>query len=171
MTDQPGTAPSSAELFGSNRMWGLKELPLPEPVSWWPQTTGWYVLAVILVAAAVWLGLHLRSRYRRNAYRREGLAELEAMSADPTSVAGLPFLLRKSALAAAARDDVAVLRGNDWIRWLNRSAGRDLFTVEDGASLDRLAYAGESTAWLDETTTRHLLDASKAWMRYHRAAV
>ena len=171
MTDQTNTAPSSAELFGSNRMWGLKELPLPEPVSWWPQTTGWYVLAAIILAAAIWLGLRLRDRYRRNAYRRSGLAELQAMSTDPTLLAALPFLLRKSALAAAARDEVAILRGGDWIQWLNLSAGRELFSKEDGRTLDRLAYAGEPAARLDEATTRHLLDASTAWMRCHRAAV
>ncbi|MDA7949282.1 MAG: DUF4381 domain-containing protein [Hyphomicrobiaceae bacterium] len=171
MTDQTNTAPSSAELFGSNRMWGLKELPLPEPVSWWPQTAGWYILAVIILAAAIWLGLHLRDRYRHNAYRRSGLAELQAMSADPTSLTALPFLLRKSALAASTRDDVASLRGNDWVQWLNRSAGRELFAEDDGRILDRLAYANEPTARLDAATAQHLLDASTAWMRYHHAAV
>ncbi len=171
MTDQTGAAISSAELFGSNRMWGLKELSLPEPVSWWPQTTGWYVLAAIILGAAVWLGLRLRDRYRRNAYRRKGLAELQAMTSDPATLATLPFLLRKSALAAAEREEVAMLRGNDWIEWLNRSAGRELFCEQDAKTLDRLAYAEESAAWLDETTTLHLLNASTAWMRCHRAAV
>ena len=53
MSEHQGAGQSAAELFGSDRMWGLKELPLPEPVSWWPQTTGWYVLGSL-----IFLGLY-----------------------------------------------------------------------------------------------------------------
>jgi hypothetical protein len=53
MTDKQ----SQAEIFGSDRMWGLKELPLPDPVSWWPQTPGWYLLGTLfLPACATWPG-------------------------------------------------------------------------------------------------------------------
>jgi hypothetical protein len=168
MTDQP-TSPD--EIFGSDRMWGLKELPLAEPVSWWPQTSGWAVLAALVLAGLVWAGHKLWCRYERNAYRRQGLASLEAMASDIGAPRDLPFLLRKSALQAASRHDVAGLRGDDWIGWLNASAGRTRFRPEDGEMLARLTYAGQSDEMFDAAAVEHLIAASKDWMRSHRAAV
>ena len=72
MTDKQ----SPTEIFGSDRMWGLKELPLPDPISWWPQTPGWYVLGGLAVAGLCYLMWRLWMRYQHNAYRREGLARL-----------------------------------------------------------------------------------------------
>ena len=158
MTEQASASPSSAELFGSDRMWGLKELPLPEPVSWWPQTLGWYILGLLLLLALAWFGWRLWQRYRRNAYRREGLAELDDIATDPEGLRRLPYLLRKSALAAVPRSEVAALRGGDWIAWLNRSAGSELFTDSDGQMLDRLAFADAGLLALDEPHARHLLE-------------
>ena len=162
---------SSAEIFGSNRMWGLKEIPLPDPVSWVPQTVGWYIFAIIFLAVLAWYLQRLWLRYQRNAYRRKGLEMLSAMLADPASASSLPFLLRKSALAAAKRENVAGLRGREWIAWLNDCAGTPLFDEADGAALDRLAYCGDGYPPLDKDHIRHLIEASQIWMRSHRAAI
>jgi hypothetical protein len=171
MSDQAASPQSSAELFGSDRMWGLKELPLPEPVSWWPQTFGWYILAALLLLGLAWLGWRQWRHYQHNAYRREGLAKLEVMASDPTALRQLPYLLRKSALCAAPRADVAGLRSRDWISWLNESAGCELFAETDGEKLDALAYARDRQPLLNDTELQHLVDASKTWMRDHRASV
>lgn len=169
MTDQPSE--SSAELFGSDRMWGLKELPLPEPVSWWPQTPGWYLLGTALLLVLVWLGWKLWLRYQRNSYRREGMARLNGMASDPQALKDLPFLLRRSALQAAPRKDVASLRGDDWLAWLDDSAGRKLFEQTDAEALDELSFAGENDRSLDDVSAQRLIEASKVWMRSHRAAI
>jgi hypothetical protein len=171
MTDQARAQESSTELFGSDRMWGLKELPLPEPVSWWPQTAGWAVLAVVLLILMAWAGYKAWRRVQRNAYRRDGLARLEAMKKDGSALGELPLLLRQSALQAAPRKDVAGLRGTDWINWLNASAGRPLFGEDDASLLDELAYAKESDGAGNDVSVQHVLEASREWMRSHRAAV
>jgi len=162
---------SSAEIFGSNRMWGLKEIPLPDPVSWAPQTVGWYIFAVLSLAILAWYLRNLWLRYQRNAYRREGLEMLVSMLADPTAASTLPFLLRKSALAAAKRENVAGLRGREWIAWLNDCVGTPLFDEADGAALDQLAYCRDGSPPLDKDHIRHLVEASQIWMRSHSAAV
>jgi len=171
MTDQAMAQETQAELFGSDRMWGLKELPLPEPVTWWPQTAGWAVLAVALLILLAWAGYRVWRRIQRNAYRREGLVRLEAMKSDRSALSELPLLLRRSALQAAPRRNVAGLRGTDWIDWLNASAGRQLFGEGDAVILDELAYAQDNDRAADDASVQHVLEASREWMRSHRAAV
>jgi hypothetical protein len=88
------------------------------------------------------------------------------MRADPAVATQLPFILRRSALVAYQRRDVASLRGAEWTRWLNESAGRELFTADSAHTLDRLAYSGEAPAPSD---IEPLLAASRDWVRLHRA--
>jgi hypothetical protein len=113
-----------------------------------------------------WLILRARRRWRNNAYRREAFAAIEGMRADPAGAAQLPFILRRSALVAYERRDVASLRGVEWTVWLNESAGRELFSAEAAATLDQLAYGREAPS---PAAIEPLLAASREWVRLHRA--
>lgn len=44
----------------------LQELPLPELVSWAPQTIGWAAVAVLLIGAVLWAGWMSWRRYKRS---------------------------------------------------------------------------------------------------------
>lgn len=167
--NKPST--SAAELFGSDRMWGLKELALPEPVSWWPQTIGWAALGIIILGLIVWVGWRFWQKYQYNRYRREGLQRLRYFALHPSDIIELPQLLRVSALNAAPRIEVASLRGRYWINWLNSSAGAKLFDDEDAKLLDDLAFARFVPSSIDNDTRQHLIEASKVWMRSHHASV
>ena len=164
MTDKQ----SPTEIFGSDRMWGLKELPLPDPISWWPQTPGWYVLGGLAVAGLCYLMWRLWMRYQHNAYRREGLTRLDKMTTDPAALKELPLLLKKSALMAGSRQQVANLNGRAWIEWLNETAGDELFSMSDADTFEQLAFAPSDRAILGTTNAEHLIKASKTWMRMHR---
>jgi len=80
----------------------LKELSLPAPVSYAPQTWGWWVLLAILMLAALLIGLRRYWQWRRDAYRREGLArlaQLRGRSDDLNALRELPELLKRVALS------------------------------------------------------------------------
>lgn len=149
--------------FGSDRMWGLKELPLPEPVSWLPATSGWWLLAALALAIAGGWGLRGYRAWQGQGYRRRALARLSALG----SLAELPRVLRTTALAAYPREEVAALRGRAWIAWLNENGGR--FEVDDAEWLDRLPYDPGAPGRLPPQATLRLLNASRAWVRSHRA--
>jgi hypothetical protein len=152
--------------FGGEQMWGLKELAWPEAIPFVPQTTGWLVVALVVLALLAWFALRARRRWLNNAYRRAALASIEAMRTDAADATQLPFILRRSALAAYERRDVASLRGTDWTGWLNESAGRELFSADAALTLDRLAYGQEVLA---PAEIEPLLAASRDWVRLHRA--
>lgn len=159
---------TATEIFGSDRMWGLKELPAPPAISWVPQTWGWAVLAVLAIAGIAWLVWLRWKAYQADQYRRDGLSQLNAIRTSGEGLQDLPQLLRIAALGAGARSDVASLRGHDWINWLNARLPTPVFEDADSTTLDRLAYGAQDAA-LPAEQADHILEASETWLRGHRA--
>jgi len=145
----------------------LHGIVLPEPVSWLPQTAGWWTLGgwlivIVAIAVAHWL------RYRRrNRYRRQAEAELDSIAArigsEPAATAGeIAELVKRTALAAYPRGRVAALHGPDWAEFLRESTSND-HTVAGGA--DRLAAA----AYRPDAVGENLVEPARRWIPKHRA--
>ncbi|MBK5534717.1 DUF4381 domain-containing protein [Pseudomonas sp. TH08] len=80
----------------------LKELGLPAPVSYAPQTWGWWVLLAVLILLALVVCVRRHLQWRRDQYRREGLARLAQLrdrSDDLSALRELPELLKRVALS------------------------------------------------------------------------
>lgn len=80
----------------------LKELALPSPVSYSPQTWGWWLLLAILLLAAALIGTRRYIQWRRDRYRREALAhlaQLRSHSDELHALRELPELLKRVALS------------------------------------------------------------------------
>ncbi len=132
----------------------LIEPPVPEPVPLTPQTAGWWVVGALTLAA---LGYALRRVWlhrRANAYRRAALADLSRAEA-PAEIAAV---LRRAALAAFPRREVASLSGPDWTAFLRRTGP---FPDAAGEALSRAPYVPGGTA-------PGLREAASAWIRRHR---
>lgn len=143
----------------------LKELSLPAPVSYWPQTWGWGVLLGISVTAVLVLAARHWLRWRRDAYRREALACLNEL----TDLRQLPEILKRVALSmpltAQEHQCVPTLSGAQWQAFLQRHCNERL--PEDLSSqLAELAYGAALTA----LQQAQLLARCKAWVEHHRVA-
>jgi len=115
----------------------LRDIHMPEPVSWWPPAPGWWLLLALLLLCVVALFLWLKKRrqrqvkpqrYSRRDIVKAALAELDrldglaAAGADSGALAmELSALLRRTAIALHADDDarIAGLSGDDWLHWLD----------------------------------------------------
>ncbi|MBB4005634.1 DUF4381 domain-containing protein [Aurantimonas endophytica] len=136
----------------------LVEPSEPPPVSMMPQTWGWAVLALILLAVCIFVAIHMRRRYRANAYRRYAIKELEAARNDPAAIAAI---LRRTALAAYPRSEVAGLAGDDWLYFLDAQVSRKDFSEGSG----RLVAAAPYRATQREPA---LYAVAKDWIVRHR---
>jgi hypothetical protein len=142
-------------------------LVMPEPVAWLPQTPGWWIVLGWILAVLLLLAWQFAKRRRRNRYRRDALAELKAIAAQPElgpaeSAQCIAVLLKQTALVAYPREDVAALYGDDWARFLKESAGNDR-QVTDAA--DMLAAA----AYQPDADGSVLAGPARRWIRLHRA--
>jgi hypothetical protein len=80
----------------------LKELALPAPISYAPQTWGWWLLLGLLVMTASIIAARRYRQWHRDRYRREALvrlAQLQKRSDDLNALRELPELLKRVALS------------------------------------------------------------------------
>ncbi|OBT07949.1 hypothetical protein A9264_05635 [Vibrio sp. UCD-FRSSP16_10] len=147
---------------------GLAEPSLPNPISWLPNAPGWYLLVALLICFAVYRGYRLIRQYQVNAYRRLALAELERLKSQPDGFRHLPQLLRKTALCAYPRCDVAPLLGSQWEAWLDLQCKNSHFANEFKGVLASIAYSPNSM--IDEHQTIQLIELSAHWIKHHEVA-
>ncbi|MFN8896984.1 MAG: DUF4381 domain-containing protein, partial [Pseudomonadota bacterium] len=129
----------------------------------------------LLLAWAAWRGLR---RWHARRHRRLARAELRQLRSELAAPADasrraaaahrLPELVRRLALAHAARDEVASLQGAAWSAWLDRSLPEDAqpFTRGPGRRLADWAYLPEAALPWDELDP--LLDLVERWIGRHR---
>jgi hypothetical protein len=151
----------------------LADIFVPRPVSWMPQTWGWGVLAAVALALLGWAIAHSLRRYAANRYRREGLSELDRMEARladederAKALAALPELLKRVALAAWPRIEVAPLSGKSWIAFLRAHAGKADFPDAAADWLDDLEYRFKQPV-MNVDEARLITSAVRNWIEDH----
>ena len=145
----------------------MNDIARPGPVPWTPQTVGWVVVALWLAAVLVLVAVSGIRRWRANRYRRDALAALSAIAAradrEPALAAQqLATLLKRTALVAYPRAEVASLYGAAWAAFLCRSAGND--PVVEG-SAEELAAA----AYRADVDGAALVASARRWIEVHGA--
>lgn len=147
----------------------LNDIVAPPPVGWWPPAAGWFVLAGLLLLALLWLGFRTLRHRQRNRYRREALQMLARYreADEAASLKKVPELLKRTALSAWPRDEVAPLSGEAWHQFLDSTAGMRRFADGAGRVLDCLAY--RDAAALSSAEVRELFEAAEQWLHRHRA--
>jgi hypothetical protein len=145
-------------------MQGLSE---PDPVSWMPETPGWWILLAWFAAALVVCVRHIALRRRASLYRRRAEKALGAIAAnavaDPTAAAiSISTLLKHTALTAYPRVEVASLHGDAWARFLCESSNNDPAVVKAAGLFAHAAYRPDADG-------NELVAPARRWIRVHRA--
>ncbi len=151
----------------------LHEVVPPEAVAWTPQTIGWYLLVALLVVLAAWVAVRLRRRWVADRFRRQALAELARIERDldapesrEAALRSLPALLKRTALAAAPRRQVASLAGADWLSFLDGGLGGSDFSTGDGRALAEIAFLPtDRLSELPDESVARLVALARRWIR------
>lgn len=158
--------------WGNYLLKDLVEALPPEAISWWPQTLGWQLVYLIVFITLIRKTIEKIKIYKRNAYRREALLWLDGLptydQAKPQEIyRKLPTLIRKTAIAAFSREQVAQLSGNDWETWLDEQCPASCFSKNCPNLLHQLAYAPRITIGSEKMLV--LIQQIKQWIELHRS--
>ncbi|HEY8568685.1 DUF4381 domain-containing protein [Microbulbifer sp.] len=134
--------------------------PQPPAVSMWPATPAAKGLAALLLLLLVFFVWRQIQTYRANAYRRAALAELQQAAEDPAQIAEI---LRRTALVAYPRTEVAALTGDHWLGFLNQRYPGNGFSGDVGRALLQGPYRKERPA-----QSGALAQAARDWIRQHK---
>src|SRR5215468_4799462 len=153
----------------------LRDIAEPASIPWWPPAPGvWLLLALAVVWMAAGLVLWW-GHWRRLAYRRAGLRELRGIAARlgqaperAAALVDLAALLKRVALVAYTREQVAALGGNAWLTFLDRTGGTTRFTGGPGAVLAEVSSRPGLGAALDAGQIEALVTTTQDWIRRHR---
>lgn len=130
----------------------LKDIHLPQPVSDWPMAMGWIVLfSAVFLSLVIYFWLTLKRwrliKARRYVLNRLGQLKSEyAHEEDAVAIAiELSQLLRRAALSAFPRKDVAGLKSHAWLAFLDQTGNTTAFTQGPGRALQFAPYQSQTT--------------------------
>jgi len=155
----------------------LHDVVVPGPISWMPQTAGWYVVMVLLLAGLTLLTVRILRRRQANRYRGAALKELAGIrrragqpSSRTSALLELPALVKRTALSFRGRNEVAGLTGDDWLEFLDGTYGGHAFSRGPGRLLADLPYRDQTyIETLGEAEVEALFDLVDRWISRHSA--
>lgn len=154
---------------GADPLAQLRDIHLPQAVSWWPPAIGWWLLAVLLLAGLLALCWWLLRRHRASAYRRQARHELDTVfaswQADGDTVRYLQSIngvLKRVALQSFRRDRVARLSGSAWFEFLDAQTTSPGFSELD---IHDVSYRTDTP----DCDPAEIYRVSTDWVRQHRS--
>ncbi len=158
----------------------LRDIHLPEPISWWPIASGWWFLLACLIALVVILFL-LKKRYKSKQINREIQSEVEQIkkqfkqSKNKLELAqSLSVLLRRTSISLYSEKNVAGLTGDQWLAFLDEtrlvksSTATHKFQSETGKALIVAPYLPNTSDF--SFNTKALIKLCEDWLKIQKAS-
>lgn len=156
---------------GANPMLdGFVEITRPPEISWLPETLGWQILLFIFALFIMYRGYLIFKRYMDNAYRRWAGQQLSQLTESTEDIQKLPVLLKRTALYAYQRSDVADLTGQDWESWLDKECAKTNFSKAPLTGvLNQISY--NPTSQITTEQFKQLKQQMHNWIKFHKGAL
>ncbi|MDD5580383.1 MAG: DUF4381 domain-containing protein [Methylobacter sp.] len=101
----------------------LKDIHLPEAISWWPPAIGWWLLAGLIILLAIFLSWLYKRLKRKTAIKtaKKLLAEIQQNPVQDNlhKLQELSALIRRVVISISPRTQAAGIIGNEWLMFLD----------------------------------------------------
>lgn len=125
MKESAANQPVLNQLGSDPAVLNLRDIHLPEAISWWPIASGWWIIFVGLVALLISLFI-ARKLYLNKQLNRDIKAELDNIKQQfqqtknkPQLAKSLSILLRRASISFYPNTDIAGLTGESWLNHLD----------------------------------------------------
>lgn len=148
------------------------DVAIPDSISWWPQTIGWKIIALLILAFAAWTGYKKVKRYLANRYRREALLALEAIKDLPDAQKSRDLSFITNQVAAFIYPQSAKMTGSTMLACLDallpKSARSEInFDSALGQTWQDDLYLPEDQTKLTAQDIQKLEQMVEAWINLH----
>ena len=145
----------------------LRDIHLPDSLSWWPLAPGWWILLflIVILVMAVFYFIRRRRNMRMSAIylAKEELSRIEKefkSNQDKVNlVQEISELIRRVSISLSNRSESASLTGEKWLLFLNELNGDESFTKGIGRVLIEAPYQNKPNY-----NEKELLSLISAWI-------
>jgi len=152
----------------------LRDIHLPDAISWWPLAPGWWMLITSTITVAL-IFIIARKIYRSKQLKRDIHTELDEIkniyqqTQDKSQLAkSLSVLLRRASISyyPDTKNNIAGLTGKHWLTWLDETTynpqENKKFQSNIGQTLINAPYLPDNTQLTFDAQT--LIDLSESWL-------
>lgn len=153
----------------------LRDIHLPDPVSWWPPAPGWWILAIIVLTTLFFLSRWLIKRRANNCYRREAIQQLNGIatatnnleSSNLEKCQALLTLLRRTAKTAYPQLSLESELTAPMLSHLNHCYKQTVFDDNLQKNLGQLLYQANPN--ISDDLLQQLQQGTEQWIKKHKA--
>lgn len=129
----------------------LRDIHIPEAISWWPPAIGWWILAV-LIPLSLYLIFKLYQRMTRKTALKSAKKQFKSLRDDQQltkqeKLVALSSLMRRTAVSLYPRAEVASLTGDEWLNFLDKSISNRGFNSDTGWLLTKGLYSRQDDSY------------------------
>jgi hypothetical protein len=150
----------------------LRDIHLPDPISWWPISAGWWIVLAAIVLSIIIIFV-LRKVYKSRQLNRDISSEIDHIkkqflqNQNKSQLAkSLSILLRRASISFYPAKDIAGLTGDDWLSMLDQSNKKPLgelcFQSDIGKLLISAPYQSEDS--LADYDSAALIRLCESWL-------
>jgi len=148
----------------------LRDIHLPAAIGAWPPALGWWLLALLLLGLgglSVWYWRKWRQKRAEDVplIALQAVDKLQRLHRNNSQalLCELSVLLRRIAISLHGREPVAGLTGAAWLGFLDKKAGKILFSKSLGILLTEHPYRADVQAGSAELAA--LVEAVRTWIK------
>ena len=143
----------------------LRDIHLPDAVSWWPPAPGWWLLALLILIMAFMMPAMIK-RLKSKPLNKLALSEFRKIELsfqahqNKTQLAqDISVLLRRICLSYKPGREAASLTGQQWIEYLNAMTENPCFSDQLAEVLFNAPYQKQT-----EFNSHDLISSCKTWI-------
>ena len=148
----------------------LRDIHLPDSVSWWPPAPGWWIVvfaSILIIVASIAFYRYRKNRLLHKAAKQEleKIKQVFEQSSDSHMlVTSISVWLRRVSLTFYPRREVAGLTGQDWLEFLDKQFGKSKqslrFNHAAGLAIINAPYQNNS-----DIDAHSLLELCHSWLQ------